>query len=58
MFRQLVSTVRKGQVLPHTAMLESIAQVFSVHGLYDQIRTMGDYPVGPIGNIQPFPPEF
>ncbi len=58
MFRRFVPTVRKGQASPRAAMLESIARVFSVHGLYDRIRTMGNYPVGPIENIQPFPPEF
>ena len=43
---------------PRAAMLDSIARVFSVHGLYERIRTLGEYPIGPVENIQPFPNEF
>ena len=61
LFRRFVPTNRTSQrnmASPRAAMLDSIARVFSVHGLYERIRTLGEYPIGPVENIQPFPNEF
>ncbi|RPD52183.1 hypothetical protein L227DRAFT_618020 [Lentinus tigrinus ALCF2SS1-6] len=55
LLKRFVPTSARKQPTLRASMLENLVRVFSVHGLYHHLRNLGQYPIGVVENIQPYP---